>query len=179
MARKLIDITHNVQGLAELEKGLRDLGRDVGLMGLSKASSSGARVIRDAARANVPVDSGKLKQNIVVTKYKRIRDKTTEARYAVVVRAKGKAKDPANAYYGYFVEHGHKTYKGTHTKKGNLLSGRRRLSKAEKLEYGTSEVAAQPFMRPAAFAKRQDAVNTAITSMEKTIADEKAKKGFK
>jgi phage terminase large subunit-like protein len=78
-----------------------------------------------------------------------------------------------------FVEHGHKTYTGTHTKEGNLLSGRRRLSTAEKLEYGTSEVAAQPFMRPAANAKRNDAANIVISSMEKTIADEKAKKGFK
>ncbi|MDR2173658.1 MAG: HK97 gp10 family phage protein [Burkholderiales bacterium] len=149
MARKLIELAHDLQGLAELEKGLRELGRDVGLKGLSKATSAGARLIRDRARALAPKDTGKLKNNIVVTKYRRVRDKDRETRHAVVIRQKGKASDKQNAFYGAFVE------------------------------CGTSKQAAQPFIRPAFEGKRKDAANTVVRSMEKTIATEKVKRGFK
>jgi HK97 gp10 family phage protein len=149
MARRLLEVTHNVQGLAELEKGLVELGRDVGLKGLSKATAAGARLIRDRARALAPKDTGNLKKNIVVTKYRRVKDKSRETRHAVVIRSKGKAGDKNNAFYGAFVER------------------------------GTSKQPAQPFMRPAWEAKRKDAANTVMESMEKTIGTEKAKRGFK
>lgn len=149
MARRVIELQVNVKGLAELEKGLIEMGRDVGMKGLTGATADGARIVRDKARSLVPVDTGNLKRNIVISKYKRVKDKDREARYAVVIRTKGKAGAKDNAFYGVFVER------------------------------GTSKMAARPFMRPAWESKRQAAADTVISSIEKTIVDEKAKKGFK
>lgn len=144
-----IDIMHDVKGLAEVEQGLREIGRDVGRKGLIRSTSAGARVIRDKARSLAPKKTGKLRKNIVVQKFRKTKNKNQESRHIVTIRKKGKASDPQNAYYGFFVE------------------------------YGTSKQAPQPFMRPAYESKREAAADAVIDSLEKTIDTEKSKQGFK
>ncbi len=150
MANKLIDIQCNVKGLAELEAGLIELGARVGGRVLNTATQAGARELAKEIKRRAPVKTGKLKKNIVVSrKRNRGKRKTGEASYVVHIRKKGKAGNPQNAFYGYWVEH------------------------------GTSKQPAQPFFCPAIEAKRKDAAQVIIDKMDQSIDNEKKKLGFK
>lgn len=142
-----------VQGLNQLAKRISQLDNRVsGRIG-RKATAAGARIIRDEAKSNVPVDTGQLKDNIVVKKlrgpkgkfnygvgliakeYKRTNNKTNRRKGIV-----GQSYWRNNAYYGYMVE------------------------------FGTVKMQAQPFLRPAFEAKKTAAAER-IEDVLKTEID--------
>lgn len=128
--------TKNLTGFKELAAALRALPERVAKNGLHAAVGAGARVIRNSARTRAPKDTGEMAKDIQI---KRERGQqggdTFVARYSVFVltgkksRLKGKKRNvQRDSYYWRFVE------------------------------FGTSKMAARPFMRPAFEAEKEAAV---------------------
>lgn len=102
-----------VEGLRELNANLKRLTDKVQRRVLNRAVNAGARVIRDEAKQNAPVDTGKLKRNIITAKR---RAPKGQAEYVVTVRGISqrtgnsdnsmKTNDPKNAFYARFIEFG-------------------------------------------------------------------------
>lgn len=93
-----------LSGLSNLTKTLESLGDDLRDRDMAYATKKSADLIRDRAKVLAPVDSGKLRRNIVSRKDK---DTLHDSEYLVGVRSVGKSGNPNNAFYGYFVEYGH------------------------------------------------------------------------
>lgn len=91
-----------------------------------QAVAAGAGVVRKAARANAPVDSGNLQAAVVM---KRVRDTNLTEEYIVTPR-RGKTRD------------------GKAAKRGNGKLGKDAYY-ARFVEFGTVKMPARPFMRPA------------------------------
>ncbi len=96
------------------------------------ATRAAAKVVAEEAKERVPVDTGLLKKSIGVAKAKKSDTKTNHIKFYVVPKSKilltskvsvggktGKLKAKVNAYYAHMVE------------------------------FGTSKMAARPFLRPA------------------------------
>lgn len=126
--------TAKLEGFKELAEALRELGPRVARNTLRRAVSAGAVVIRNDARSRAPVDTGEMKKDIQV---KRERDNR-----GLMV-----------ANYSVFVRTG---------KKSRLSGAKRDVNKDSFywrfVEFGTAKMAAQPFMRPAFEAKKEEAV---------------------
>lgn len=128
--------TKNLTGFKELAEKLKQLPKKVAKNGLRRAVSSGAAIVRNDARKRAPVATGEMKRDIMM---KREKDKqggsTTGAVYSVYVRSgkksrlAGKKRDvERDSFYWKFVE------------------------------FGTKDMPAQPFMRPAFEANKDEAV---------------------
>jgi len=136
-----MDISVNVQGLAEIERKLKLLPERIGNNAMRRALRKGANVIRDAARANA----------------KRIDDpETREAIYKNIAVAGGgrrRERQAGGVMMRVGVRGGAKNYK---RKEGKYHVGGSKDNPGgdtwywRLLEFGTSKMAAQPFMRPAA-----------------------------
>jgi HK97 gp10 family phage protein len=111
-------VTMEINGLKELEKAMRELPQNVARNGLRRAASSGAAIIRNAAKANVAEISktGTLARAISMKREKSAPGKL-EADYSIFVRqAKNgkmgqknvKAYGKFDAYYWRFIEFGTK-----------------------------------------------------------------------
>lgn len=92
-----------VQGLSELVRTLEEMPDAIRRKSLDKGTKEGATVIQQAAIANAPERTGKLKQNIVVRKRK---ETIFDAEHSVVIRKQGKASNARNAFYAFFQEYG-------------------------------------------------------------------------
>ena len=123
-----IEATINTEALL---KALNQFPKNIQNNVLVGAVRAGAKPLVDAARANVPVDTGNLKKSIGINR-KRTKDKSTV--WFTVSPRKG---EPNDGFYGHMIE------------------------------FGTSKIAAQPFMRPAFEA--QD--NQSIEATKKYIAE--------
>lgn len=127
----------NLTGFKELADALRSLGPKVARNGLRRAVSAGAAVIRDDARQRAPVATGEMRRDIMI---KRERD--------------ARGGDTFGAKYSVFVRSG---------KKSRLAGKGRNVQKDSYywkfVEFGTSKMAARPFLRPAFASKRDAAVD--------------------
>lgn len=138
-------VTVKVEGLAELDKALRELlpacvrGRP-----LRAAVAAGARIVAKEAKARVPVDSGLVKSRIRVMSNPQ-QQKQARAESVVGVRRSGKARKDQDPYYWRFVE------------------------------FGTRKMRARPFLRPALEAKRNEATQMIRERLAKRIEAEVAK----
>ena len=139
--------TANLTGFKELADALRQLPQRVAKNGLRAAVGAGAAVIRKEARARAARDTGEMAKDILI---KRERDTpggdTFAAKYSVFVlsgkksRLKGKKRNvQRDSYYWKFVE------------------------------FGTSKMPAQPFMRPAFEAAKEDAVKAIGEKLDERI----------
>lgn len=135
----------NLSGFKELAAALRELGPRVAKNSLRRAVSAGATVVKNDARARAPKDTGEMAKDILV---KRERDTKGEmsAKYSVFVltgkksRLKGKGRNVArDSWYWRLVE------------------------------FGTSKMAAQPFMRPAYDGKKEEAVKVIGEKLDEGI----------
>ena len=129
-----MDISVDVQGLAEIERKLKLLPERIGNSAMRRALRKGANVIRDAARANA----------------KRIDDpETREAIYKNIAVAGGgrrRERQAGGVMMRVGVRGGARPLKkGTDTGLPGGNTTHWRL-----VEFGTSKARAQPFMRPAA-----------------------------
>lgn len=103
----------DISGLKELQAAMNSLKGDLAGKIARQATAAAAGVVRKAAKANAPKDTGNLKAAIVM---KRNRSTNLTEEYNVAIRA-GKKSDVKNAkqgngrlgkdaYYGRFVELG-------------------------------------------------------------------------
>lgn len=129
----------NVQGLAEVEKALDNLGKSVGRSVLRRSLRKAAAPMRDRAKELAPVDDGELRDSIIVggmlnkSQRSKHRNLTAEERSAVELFVGPSYKLGAGGRHGHLVEFG----TAPHIV-GGLFAGAQHP--------GT---ALQPFMRPA------------------------------
>lgn len=140
---------YKIEGLKELNRELKALPEDMRNKALNGATGAAARVIRDEAIQNAPVDSGNLKSAIfsgIAPKGRRFSKWVSMYRVGIRKRGKitvlgrGKNKRSNSTYYARF------------------------------LEDGTAKMSAQPFMRPAFDSKKEEAVRTFRTVLGKRVA---------
>lgn len=142
-----------VHGLAELVRNLEAMPEVIRDKAVGKGTKEGAKIIQQAAISLAPEGShfnrsesapepGRLKQNIVVRERK---DTIFDSEHQVVIRAHGKADNPRNSFYAYF------------------------------LEYGTSKMAAKPFMRPAFEQNKESAVATMAGYIKEAVGSFRTK----
>jgi len=108
-----------------------------------QAVYAGAKEIRDAARARVPVDTGALKARIVV-----------------------KNGEPKPGKFAAHVG----IAKGIYAK--GKMAGKNPRRYAHLVEFGTPSAPAQPFLRPALDAAAEDSIEVVASFMRKGIAKE-------
>ena len=117
------DISLDVLGLGELEADFQRLSRSLANKAVRDAVMAGAKLARDKTRQSAPVRSGKLKKNIVVTRPRQQDTPGAAVAGVSVKRPSGRKRQspkPESApYYWRF------------------------------LEFGTSQMNAKPFLRPA------------------------------
>jgi len=137
----------NLTGFKEFAKALRELGPRVGRKHLRASTAKGAAVIRKEARALAPVDTGEMRKDIQIKRERTSGDNV--ASYSVYTRGgkrsrlAGKARNvDKDSFYWKFVE------------------------------FGTVRMAAQPFMRPAFEAKKEEAVDALGAELDKRIQKE-------
>lgn len=145
-----------VEGLAELSKALKALPAEIAGKGggpLRRAIYQAAKLIKDQAIANAPVDTGNLKKNIVTARVR----KNPHGRegYYVEVRRKRRhyARTRANVRAGRVG----KTYSVTDAYYGMMV------------EFGTEKMSPRPFMRPAFESKKQQAAVVFRDELTKAI----------
>ncbi len=160
--------TVKVEGLDEIVRRLRALPSEVsGKNGgpLRKALVKGAQLVKDDARAHVPVGSGALRDNIIIW------------------RDRNPGQIGANEHYRVMV----RKIKLTRKVKALLRRVRKVASIRLRedayywrfLEFGTSKMRARPFLRPA-FDNNKGAINsTFIETLSKGIDDAVKKLGGK
>jgi HK97 gp10 family phage protein len=140
----------SVSGLKELQAAMNKLSADMAGKIARQATAAAAGVVRKAAKANAPVDSGNLKAAIVM---KRKRSTNLTEEYNVAVRA-GKKSDVKNA-----------------------KAGTGKLGKdayyARFVEFGTVKTPPNPFLAPAL----SDNVQQATDAMKKRLEDRLKKAG--
>lgn len=129
--------TRNLTGFKELAENLKKLGPKLAKNGLRSATSAGAAIIRNDARARAPVDTGELKKDIQI---KRERDT--------------QGGELFRALYSVYTRSG----------KRSRLSGKARNVDKDSFywkfqEFGTAKQAAQPYMRPAFEANKDAAID--------------------
>lgn len=122
----MLDISLDMLGLGELESDLLRVSSATANKAIRDAVLAGARVARDKSRESAPVRSGTLKRNLVVT---RLRQSQT----------------PGAAVAGVSIK------RPAAKKRGNRSSAKPQSAPYYWLflEFGTSNMNAKPFLRPA------------------------------
>lgn len=139
------ELVVKVDGLGEIKAKLEDLREEFRDKALHRGVAAAARLVRNAARARVPVRTGLLRNAL---RYGKDRQASLpgKAVYNVFVSPKiqgpprGKKQKRSWAFYWRFVE------------------------------FGTSKMPARPFLRPAIAENREAALNAMKAAWEKAIA---------
>ncbi len=93
--------TFKMRGLSELQKSLNTLPDRLRENALKNASAAGARVIRDEAKRLVAVESGGLRDDIVVARTFKQRGRRIRLRGAVVLGIRGSSR-----FFAHLIEFG-------------------------------------------------------------------------
>jgi HK97 gp10 family phage protein len=109
-----MDVEVNISGIAETARALYEfnerLGDKVTLLALRLGGNFMLKNIRNAE----PKRTGRLKRATVLSKSKlNVRRRNGKVGLYVVVKRGKKRDDPKGAFYGKFVEHGHKSRNGS------------------------------------------------------------------
>jgi HK97 gp10 family phage protein len=133
-------------GLADLSRDLKILSKAESRQVLRRAVRAGAELVAEEVANTAPVQTGKLKRNIVVLFGKGAQDTAVAGVHIRGVNPdtgnsdnKMKAASPNNAFYWRF------------------------------LEEGTSKMSAKPFVRPAFDSKQEEASKAAFEEMLKAL----------
>jgi len=143
-----------VKGLADLNKFLQQLPAKVEQSVLRGALRAGANVVMAEAKANVPVDSGQLRDGLKVS--------TSSRRGRVTAKVKATGK---HAFIAPWLEYGTAAHKITAKKGKGLFFGGLFVK-------GVQHPGARPkpFLRPALDGRAQDAVVAAAQYMKRRLA---------
>ena len=140
-----MDANFKIRGLNQLNKELKLLPEDLRNKALNGAVGAAARVLRDEAMRNVPVDTGNLKGAIrsqkkkTPSKYIGKHQVNIKPRGRVTILTRGRNRRSSSTYYAKFIEE------------------------------GSSKTPARPFMRTAFAAKRGDSVKTFQKTLDRRI----------
>lgn len=140
-----MDASFQIKGLDALNKELKRLPEDFRSKALNGAVGVAARLLRDEAIKNVPVDTGNLKTAIrsqkkkAHSKYIGLYQVNVNPKGKVTSLSRGKSRRSTSTYYHRFVED------------------------------GTVKQPARPYMRPAFMSKRAEAVKTFGRILDKKI----------
>lgn len=140
---------------ADITAALQKLTAATGEATLRATGYAGAKVFLDEAKRRVPVDTGTIRDNIIVKRAEEKSDGAKLQTYLVTVRS-GKYGRNGDAFYWRFVENGH-SYVRRNPKSGKGANWKAHRE-ASRVEYGSSSAPAQPFMRPAYESKKEDAM---------------------
>lgn len=136
-------MTVKVEGLRQIADALNKLDKKVSTKIARKAARAGALLIRDEAKRRVPVDTGLLKQNIVVKKF----------------RDRGEG----NVRYGIGLISSKAVYRDNkvNRRKGRVGQSyyRDKTFYGHMVEFGTIKMKAKPFLRPAFETQKEKAVD--------------------
>lgn len=140
----------NLTGFKELAAALKELGPRVAKKYLRRSVSKGTALVRKEVRDLAPVDTGEMRKDIQM---KRERDQRGSADLV--------------ASYSVYVRTGKKS----------RLSGRSRNIEKNSwywflVEFGTSKMAARPFLRPGFEASKEDAVTEIGKTLDEGIQEE-------
>jgi HK97 gp10 family phage protein len=150
----------NVEGLAELRAALRELPQRIARNVLRGAVSAGAAVIRKEAKARAPLYTGKVAEG---------HPPPGTLKRAIYQKQINELSSLTNQVFFVGVRHGKKYQK--QGKKGDKSQD---AYYWRWVEFGTSKMAARPFMRPAFEAKKNEAVAAIKTYLTDRIAKEVA-----
>ena len=151
MADQIMQLT----GFKELASALRELPQKVSRNALRAAVNAGATVIKKEAGVKAPKDTGALKANMY---QKQVREKSgPETQTFYVGVRKGVAKY-ANTAANRRAGKAGKVYKDA----GTTFYWRF-------MEFGTSKMAARPFLRPAFESKKEEAVKAIAEKLDERI----------
>lgn len=147
-----------LKGFRELGDRLKALGPDVARNGLRTADFAGAKIIRDAAKETVPVKTGLLQAQIYAS---RRRTPENVAKYTVIVKKKAK-----------FLLIARRADTAKNRKKGRVgkyhqIAGPNVYGRF--IEFGTSKMAARPFLRPATLNNVNNAIEAIRSGLQKAI----------
>lgn len=142
-----------VKGLADLNKFLQQLPAKMEQNVLRSALRAGANVVRDEAKANVPVDSGLLRDGLKVSTNSR------RGRVTAKVKATGR-----HAYIAPWLEYGTAAHKIVSKGKGLYFGG----MFARGVQHPGSRP--KPFMRPALDSQAQQAVIAIGNAIKQRLA---------
>ena len=143
-----------VKGLADLNKFLQQLPAKVEQSVLRGALRAGANVVMAEAKANVPVDSGQLRDGLKIS--------TSSRRGRVTAKVKATGK---HAFIAPWLEYGTAAHKITAKKGKGLFFGGLFV---KGVQHPGSRP--KPFMRPALDGRAQDAVVAAAQYMKRRLA---------
>lgn len=155
----MYDVTVKIEGLAEIERKLRQLPERIGRNAMRRALRKGANVVRDVAKVNAkrvddPETADQIAKNVAVSSGGAKRERQAGGPM-VRVGVRGGARP---------------LKRGTQT---GLPGGD--TTHWRFVEFGTSEAAAQPFMRPAMAQGGEGAMNAAASAMQQEFDKELAK----
>ena len=142
----------NVKGLDEMLATLRRLPDEFKGRPVQRSLRQGMQVIANDAKARAPVDEGRIRDNILVRQIpaKDLGGNSSEGVMLTVRRSRNMDRDdPKNAWYWHI------------------------------LEFGSKFQSAQPFIRPAFEANKQNAVNQYVATFQSLLdkSVERARKG--
>jgi len=143
----------HIKGGAELNKFLQQLPVKIEQSVLRGALRAGANVVMAEAKANVPVDSGQLRDGLKVS--------TSSRRGRVTAKVKATGK---HAHIAPWLEYGTAAHKITAKGKGMFFGG----LFVKGVQHPGSRP--KPFMRPALDGRAQEAVSAAARYMKKRLA---------
>lgn len=152
-------VTIKLDGFKELAEELRALGARVEANGLRSANYAGAMVITRAAKATAPVKTGLLRASIRAF---RRRGPPFSVTHSVGVR-------------GIKLTHGNTALNRRLRRVGKKYQADGPAFYGKFIEFGTSKMAAKPFLRPAFLANVDNAVNGIKGGLVKAIARATAK----
>src|SRR5574337_1737435 len=156
----MADLEH-VAGLSELKRALEQLPKAIGRNVLRGAVNAGAGVIRKEVQAKAPVYTGSVAQG---------HPPPGTLKRSVYQKQIRELSSPTKQTFFVGVRKG-KKYRNQ-GKSGNLSMD---AYYASWVEFGTSKMAARPFMRPAFEAKKTSAVEVIRDYLAKRIPEEAAK----
>jgi len=138
-----------IQGLDVFAQALKILPANVARRVLRGAVASGGKVIRDEAKAKAPVFTGKVSQG---------HPPPGTLRRAIALGRSNRSSGPGKEVYHVFVRNAATSSKGRKV----AVGGKFDAYYWRFVEFGTSKMAARPFMRPAFEVKKDEAIG-AIT----------------
>ena len=170
--------TIEVRGLKEVQKALYSYSQQLGDRVILAALRQGANLVKKAAVANAPKNTGALKKSLRVSRSKIHRGKMSGDMIGVylTIRKGGGRKDPKDAFYGRWIESGWNV-------RGKRISGRSASrsssNRGRKSAPGARDVTGLKFIERAFLANRESAARLIVQAAERGAEIVAQKTGLK